>query len=178
MNRAEALKVLRLDRDGDGKAVEQSYWSLVRRAQSRGDDPRAQREIERLNEAYAILAPAAEPLSATSARKTPRPASPATANGGPARTVAPPPPALFLADELLAWFGREAARVRARWSHRNPEIALIGGAGVVLTVLALAAGAPVAPVLISVATIAAALWSPWRRANTTDNDVTRPGAKH
>ena len=177
------LKVLRLHREGDGKAVEQSYWSLVRRAQSRGEDPRAHHEIERLNEAYAVLAPAAEPLTATSRRK----AAPARATGpAPARTTVPPAPAMFFPDEVIASFGREAARVRARWHSRrqvqtlvvcdNPEIALITGAGLVLTVLALAAGAPLAPVLICVAIIAAALWSPWR--STGDADDVNRRAKH
>ncbi|HLB23762.1 MAG TPA: hypothetical protein VJP07_06685 [Dehalococcoidia bacterium] len=177
------MKVLRLHREGDGKAVEQSYWSLVRRAQSRGEDPRAQHEIERLNEAYAVLAPAAEPLTATSRRK----AAPARATGpAPARTTVPPAPAMFFPDEVIASFGREAARVRARWRSRrqvqnlvvcdNPELALICGAGLVLTVLALAAGAPLAPVLICGAVIAAALWSPWR--STGDADDVNRRAKH
>ncbi len=169
MNRAEALKVLRLDREGDGKAVEQSYWSLVRRAQSRGADPRAQSEIERLNAAYAILAPAAEPQAATSRRKSAAPA------GSAVRTATPRAPAFFFPDEILAWSGREAARVRARWHNRNPEVALISGAGLVLTVLALAAGAPIAPVLICVTIILAALWSPRRGAKSPGEEG--PSAK-
>jgi len=176
MNRAEALKVLRLDREGDGKAAEQSYWSLVRRAQSRGEDPRALREIERLNQAYALLVPAAEPQSATARRRAPASDAPVT-GVAPARTAAPAGSALFFPDDILAWFGREAARVRARWHGRNPELALICGAGLVLTVLALAAGAPLVAVLICVAIIAAAVWSPWRSTTSPDEDSPPPSAK-
>jgi hypothetical protein len=153
MNQAEALRVLRLDKASDGRAVEQSYWSLVHRAQSRGDDPRAQREIERLNEAYALLAPHAEPMAATKRR------APAAEAPTPSVRMSQ---GVLVPDAILGWLGRESGRVSARWSGRNPELALICGAGLVLVVLAVAAGSSILPVLICVAVIAGAVWSPWR----------------
>ena len=156
MNRTEALKLLRLKGEGDGRAIEQSYWSLVRRAQSRAEDPRSQKEIERLNEAYALLSPAAEPQAVTASRAIARPSRP-SANPVPAA------PGFFFPDEVLAWFGREAARVRQRWAGRNAEIALIAGAALVTTVAALAAGASMLLVLVSTAVIVVGVWAPWRR---------------
>jgi hypothetical protein len=153
MNRTEALKALRLSATADGHAVEQAYWSLVRRAQA-GKGASSQREIDRLNEAYAILAPEPEPMARTAGR-----------HGAVARQQpVPPTTVVFPGDAVLDWFGDEALRVRRRWSGRNPEISIICGAGLVLVVMALMAGATVIPVLICVALIAAAVWAPWRRA--------------
>jgi hypothetical protein len=159
VNRAEALKLLRLDSEHDAHAIEQSYWSLVRRAQTR-DEGRAAREIERLNEAYAMLAPHGEPMSATARRAS----SQVITVQRPSATVAPTAPAFFFPDEILAWFGREARRVRGRWAGRNPEIALIGGALVVLVGFAIKAGIDVVPLVVCVAVIVAAVWAPWRRS--------------
>ena len=47
MNRTEALKVLHLDEGSDSRAVETSYWTLVRHAQTRSpDETTAAREVE------------------------------------------------------------------------------------------------------------------------------------
>lgn len=158
MNRTEALKLLRLNGDGDGRAIEQSYWSLVRRAQSRSEDPRSQKEIERLNEAYALLAPAAEPQAVTASRAIARPSRPSS-------NPAPAAPGFFFPDEVLAWFGCEAARVRQRWTGRNVEIALISGAALVVIIAALAAGASIPLVFASAVVIGAGVWAPWRRVD-------------
>jgi hypothetical protein len=158
MNRTEALKVLRLDGDSDGRALEQQYWGLVRRAQSRSNEARSRKEIERLNEAYALLAPAAEPQHVTARRAASTPAS--------ARVTPAPVPGFFFPDELLRWLGAESGRVRQRWSGRNFEIALIGGSALVLVVAALMAGASVALVIVCALLLGAAIWAPWRRSST------------
>ena len=63
MNRTEALKVLHLDEGSDSHAVETSYWTLVRHAQTRSpDETTAAREVERLNKAYAALTPTPSPM--------------------------------------------------------------------------------------------------------------------
>ena len=48
------------------------------------------------------------------------------------------------------WVNDEAMRTRARWPSRNPEIAIIAGAALVLMLLAIGAGASLWGVFISV----------------------------
>ena len=147
MNRTEALKTLHVDANADGHAVESAYWTLVRRAQRRADTDRsAWTEIEQLNEAYGALSPGGR------RKRTQRPAAP------------PAPAAGFaLVDVFADWVSAEALRTRVRWSGRNPEIALIGGAALVVFALALSAGASVAATFAVLALVLAAIWSPWRR---------------
>jgi hypothetical protein len=68
-----------------------------------------------------------------------------------------------LLDAFADWVSAEALRTRVRWSGRNPEIALIGGAAIVLMVLAIGAGASLAATFIVVGVLLAAIWAPWRR---------------
>lgn len=147
MNRTEALNTLRLDESADGRTVESAYWTLVRRAQRRAEtDTDAQTEIDRLNEAYGALAPADRPRRwATQA---------GTSGGGMG---------FAMLDAFADWVAAEAFRTRARWSGRNPEIAMIGGSGVVLAAVALGAGASVAVTFVAAGVLLAAIWSPWRR---------------
>ncbi len=146
MNRTEALQALRLDSAADGRTVESAYWNLVRQAQQRAaQDREAWAEIDQLNEAYVTLAPEARRIEA-------RPVQ-----------AAGPREGLAWLDAFADWVSAEALRTRARWPHRNPEVALIGGAGVVLMVLALGAGASVAATFIAIGLLCTAIWAPWRR---------------
>jgi hypothetical protein len=148
MDRAQALKTLRLDGSADGRTVESAYWMLVRRAQRRAEtDTDARREIELLNEAYGALAPAG--------RHPHRPASARSPGEGGA-------PAIL--DAFAGWVATEARRTRVRWSGRNPEITVIGGAALALMATALAAGASVAATLALAALLFGAIWAPWRPA--------------
>jgi len=148
MNRAEAFKTLKLDPSADGHMVNSAYWTLVRQAQSRGGtDPQAQYEIERLNEAYQTLSPDG---------RTPAPIRP------PRQTAVAGTGVEFL-DGFADWCADQALRTRVRWMNRNPEIALIGGCAIVLTLLALSAGASAFAVLLVVALMCVAIWAPWRR---------------
>lgn len=150
MNRSQALKVLRLDAAHNSKAIEQSYWSLVRRAQTR-DEVSAQREIERLNEAYALLAPHGEPMDATARRSAAVTPSPAAGN-----------PAESSLDSLLAWLSAEASRIRSRWDGRLPEAILLASSAVALALLALVAGAHPVLAVLGVTASGVAIWAPWR----------------
>ena len=165
MNREDALKTLRLDAEHDAHAIEQSYWSLVRRAQSQDDEYKAQLEIGRLNAAYALLAPAPEPQAVTADRRTA-----AYTTGG----ATSPHPALAMADgvpeAILAWFAAEAQRISVRWRGRIIEAVALFGAVMVLAVLALVAGAPFAIVLVCTAIAAAIVWAPWRTAEPISPD--------
>lgn len=159
MTRTEALKVLRLSANADGHAIEQSYWSLVRRAQA-GKGGSDQRDIDRLNDAYSLLAPEPEEMARTAVRQSLASSHTVAVR----RPQSPAEPVVFPGDAAFDWIGAEAARVRQRWSGRNPEIAMISGAGIVLVVLSFIAGAAVVPVVICLAVIIAGLWAPWRRA--------------
>jgi Flp pilus assembly protein TadB len=148
MNRTDALKTLHVDPGADGHAVESAYWTLVRRAQRRAETDRsAWSEIEQLNEAYGALAPGGRRQRAQRRADTA-----ATATG------------FAFLDVFADWVSAEALRTRVRWSGRNPEIALIGGAAIVLMVLALGAGASLAATFIVIGVLLAAIWAPWRRA--------------
>jgi hypothetical protein len=147
MNRTDALKTLQVDADADGHAVESAYWTLVRRAQRRADtDRNAWAEIERLNEAYGALAPGGRRKRV---QRQPETAVPATG--------------FALLDAFADWMSAEALRTRVRWSGRNPEIALIGCAALVLFALALSAGASVAATFAVLGLLIVAIWAPWRR---------------
>jgi hypothetical protein len=149
MERAEAYKTLRLDQSADAQMVEKAYWTLVRQAQGRaGRSNDAGHEIDRLNDAYATLAPEDLPLQ------------PMRASGAPA---------VSLVDNVADWMAHQALMTRRRWSRRNPEIALIGGATVVLMVLALGAGASLFATFIATALVCVAIWAPWRRVPRDDN---------
>jgi hypothetical protein len=151
MERAQAFKTLRLDQSADGQMVETAYWTLVRQAQSRAArDTDAGLDIEALNDAYATLTPDArgKPMA--------HPAQQAAGTG------------IAILDWFADWCADQALRTRMRWAHRNPEIALIGGATIVLMLLALGAGASALSVFMVVGVIIAAIWSPWRRLPPPD----------
>lgn len=150
MERAEAFKTLRLDQSADGRMVEHAYWTLVRQAQARGgDDIATKAEVDTLNRAYALLSPdgkRAAPMRHASAQQ-----------------AAPP-----FADRIADWLAEEALRARTRWSHRNPEIAAICLAVIVLMFLALSAGGSVFLTFLAVLVVLAAIWAPWRRVPPAD----------
>lgn len=144
MDRTEAFRTLRLDQSADGHMVEAAYWSLVRRAQARAKTDPEDREIDRLNAAYAALAPDGR---------------------GPAQPVQQRAQGtgIDFLDWIADWFARQALLTRERWSGRNPEIAVIGGSVLVLMVLALGEGATAAGVFLCAGIISLAIWAPWRR---------------
>ncbi len=160
MNRAQALKTLRLDAAADGRTVESAYWNLVRRAQQHAaQDHEAHAEIELLNEAYGALSPGAR-------RYAPKEAARADASSG-----------FGPLDAFADWVSSEALRTRMRWPQRNPEIAIIGGAAVVLMVLALGAGASVAATFITIGVLCVAIWAPWRPASQSQESGTKTQGK-
>jgi hypothetical protein len=150
MESTEAFRTLRLDPSADGSMVQSAYWMLVRQAQDRGQrDPEARVEIDRLNEAYATLRPGEK-------QYTPRPAATAATTSGSE-----------LIDRAVDWLSDEALRTRMRWAGRNAEIAIIGGAALFLTIIALAAGTSFWLVALAVVLIFGTIWAPWRRVHAT-----------
>jgi hypothetical protein len=146
MERIEAFRALRLEPTADGQMVEHAYWNLARQAQDRvNTDAEARAEIERLNDAYNVLVPHA-------AGSKPH-AAPAAAQGS----------GLEFLDAIVDWLSAQALRTRQRWSNRNPEIAMIGGGALVLTLLAIGSGASLMAIFLAVCVICAAIWAPWRR---------------
>jgi hypothetical protein len=150
MERAEAFRTLRLDATADGASVESAYWQLIRQAQQHADDVAAHSEIDRLNEARDLLAPKGVP--AAPMRKAARRADSNAGDVG-----------IAMLEAVADWVWAEALRTRMRWPGRNVEMAIIGGAAIVLMVLALGAGAPVWGTFGAVGTVLAAIWAPWRR---------------
>jgi len=151
MERAEAFTTLRLDTTADGALVESAYWHLVREAQQGGDTIETLEEIERLNAARDVLVPRGQ------RREQVRHSGAAAAvESGGGSGIA------FL-DAFADWVSAEALRTRLRWPGRNLEIGLIGGAAIVLMVLAIGAGASVAATFISAGLVFTAIWAPWRR---------------
>lgn len=145
MERAEAFRTLQLDPGADGPAVTHAYWALVREAQERAAvEPRAQRDIDGLNDAYATLVPNGSRVAVRRAAARGRGTEPTWL------------------DALLAWLGDEALRTRERWSRRNPEISVIGGGALSLGLLALVAGAPLLGIGAALALVFGAIWAPWR----------------
>ncbi len=146
MDRSEAFRTLRLAETADHDIVRDAYWHLVRRARLRvGDDSSASQEIARLNEAYGTLVPGTQTRS-----------QPVAGMAARSRN-------LELIDRIAEWLISEGTRIRARWPGRNPEIATIAVAAIVLVLIADAARASVWATLIVAAVIAIAIWAPWRR---------------
>jgi hypothetical protein len=153
MERTEAFKTLRLDQSADGRMVENAYWTLVRQAQRRAEqEPGASHDIDKLNEAYDMLSPEKHAPRAT------RPRARTDASGVP------------VVDALADWLAEEALRTRERWHGRNPEIAAIGGAALMLMTMAFASGASAIAVTIATLVIFIAIWAPWRRTHTPPPD--------
>ena len=73
-------------------------------------------------------------------------------------------------DAVLEGLADEAARVRERWVGRAPELALLAGPVVVLTVFALASGANVFVAVACVVAAAVGVWCPWRATTDDGND--------
>jgi hypothetical protein len=151
MERAEALKTLRLDATADGGRVESAYWQLVRQAQQQAaDDVAAQREIDHLNQARDVLAPKGAPPA-------PRRAAVrrAESNAGDI--------GIAMLETVADWVWAEALRTRMRWPGRTAELAIIGGAAIVLMVLALGAGASAWWTFAVVGVLLTSIWAPWRK---------------
>jgi hypothetical protein len=150
MDRVQAYRTLRLDQSADGRMVESAYWTLVRRAQVQAEsDPAAAQEIEDLNRAYGVLSPDAMHY---------------TAQAGQVR-LQQPSSGVGLLDSAADWVNEEALRTRERWSGRNPEISVIGGATIIMMVMALIAGAPSLLVLLATLAVLVSIWAPWRRVH-------------
>lgn len=153
MDRSQALRTLRLDSSADGRMVESAYWHLVRQAKQRPPkDPDALSEIEALNDAYGTLAPELDQLKPRASQG--RRSAPASGGSG-----------IGVLDWFVDYVSAEALRTRTRWPRRNPEIALIGGSALVLTLLAIGAGASLTATFVAAAIICVAIWSPWRRSS-------------
>jgi hypothetical protein len=150
MERAEAFRTLRLDATADGALVESAYWQLVRQAQQHADDVAAQREIDRLNQARDLLAPKGAP--AAPMRKTARRAESNAGDIG-----------IAMLEAVADWVWAEALRTRMRWQGRNPEIAIVGGAAIVLMVLAIGGGASAWGTFAALGVLLTTIWAPWRR---------------
>lgn len=147
MDRTQALKTMGLGPTADGHSVEEAYWARVRRAQARAEtDETALLEVEALNEAYASLAPQIEQMKSARAAPVQR----ASAGASPL-------------DSIADWLFEEAGRTRRRWSRRNPEVAIIAVATLLLALLALNAGASLVTTAAATIIVCAAIWSPWRR---------------
>ncbi|MBI2723462.1 MAG: hypothetical protein HYX50_00225 [Chloroflexi bacterium] len=147
MDRAQALRTLRLDPSADGRTIESAYWNLVRRAQERSEhDATAAAEVDALNDAYGALAPERREMLVS------KPAG----DGGTG---------FALLDGFADWLSLEAGRTRRRWANRNPEIAMLGAGGLILWVLAVSAGAAVLLSFAALLLMAAGIWAPWRRSD-------------
>lgn len=147
MERAEALDMLRIAPDAVGDEISDAYWRRARKLQHRaGDDLDAKTELERLNAAYTALAP-------KGVQKMPRAIAPSASTRA----------GVAVLDVLANWVADEALRTRQRWTGRNPEIALMGGAALVLIVLAIGAGASLIGTFGAAIVLCAAIWAPWRR---------------
>jgi hypothetical protein len=149
LERTDAFKTLRLDSSADGRMVENAYWTLVRQAQRRSaSETEAGGEIDRLNEAYTVLAPDAKPVAQPRSARIP--------GAGTGTGVA------FM-DAFADWCASEALKTRQRWAGRNPEIAVIAGAVLVMFLFAAGAGATLPGIFLPLVLIVVAIWAPWRK---------------
>jgi hypothetical protein len=154
MDRSEAFKTLHLDESADAQMVQSAYWTLVRQAQDRGhSDPNARAQIDRYNEACAMLSPGSRLYS-------PRQEEPKSE--APAGTE-------FI-DRAVDWLSEEATRTRARWPGRNAEIGVICAATLFLMVIAISEGASFLLTMAGVLAVFIAVWAPWRRDRTPKAD--------
>lgn len=147
MERAEAFRTLRLDVSADGRMVENAYWTLVRQAQRRAvNENEAGAEIDRLNEAYTMLAPDAHVVS--------RPRAAHSEAGGTG---------VEFLDGFADWCADEWGKIRDRWSGRNLEVGVIGGSAMIMLLFAVGAGANLVGVFAPMLAILVTIWAPWRK---------------
>ena len=149
MDRSQAYQTLNLHQSADGAMVADAYWRMVRIAQSEGDTAEARASIERLNQAYAALNPKTAP---------PRP----QVQGGQAALQQMEGSGVWVLDVFADWLVEQARRTRARWPGRNLEIGLIGGASLVLLLLAVGSGASLLFSFPNALVVLAAIWAPLR----------------
>jgi hypothetical protein len=160
MDRAQAFKTLSLDESADAQMVQTAYWTLVRQAQDRAtQDPNARAQIDRYNEAYALLAPGSRMYTPPPPRATQGPAA-----------------GTEFVDRAVDWLSEEAQRTRLRWPGRNAEIGIICGATLFLMVVAISGGASFLLTMLGVLAVFVAVWAPWRRERAVHDDAPRAHA--
>ena len=150
MDRSQAYETLNLHPSADSAMVADAYWRMVRIAQGEGDTPETQRAIERLNEAYAALNPKSAPR-------------PPRMQAGQAALQQIQGSGVWALDVFADWVVEQARLTRQRWPGRNLELGLIGGATLVLMLLAVGAGASILLSFVAALVVAAAIWAPWRK---------------
>lgn len=144
LTREEACAVLQVAPSADETLITQAYWHLARKYRARAaQDPEARRRLDELHEAYRVLFPG---------REGPPDEAPTGEDESP------------VAEELLAWLRRLVSQTAARWQGRVPEVAVLTAAVVILTLLALAAGASALWTLLTAAVALLTIVAPWRRA--------------
>jgi hypothetical protein len=149
MEPSKAYETLNLHPSADGQMVADAYWRMVRQAQAADDGPETRAEIERLNEAYTTL--------------TPKAGIRTQASGTVAMAQRPPESGFPLLDWVADWVAAQLQLTKERWPGRHPEMAVIGGASLALTFIALSTGAAVTLTLVFAAAVFVAIWAPWRR---------------
>ena len=145
LTKEEACEILQVGPSAEAEIVTQAYWHLAgKQRAAAGRDRHARRRLDELNQAFLVLSQPSEG------------APPAEA---PAPTAEEPP----LAEELVLWLRGVIEQIAARWPDRAAEVAVLATTTVVLTSLALWAGASAFWTVLAAAVAGLTIWAPWRR---------------
>lgn len=146
LTKAEACKLLQVAPSADEELITQAYWHQARKARAYAHlDSKARQRLDELNRAYRVLNP-------TSSEAPLESESPSVGRDG-----AGP-------DAFTSWLNRLVQQTARRWAGRAAEIAVLSATTLILTVLALQAGADLLYVLITAGIAGLTIWAPWRRA--------------
>ncbi len=145
LTKAEACKILQVAPSADEELVTQAYWhhaSKLRALAKR--DPEARDQLDQINRAFLVLNPA-------------RTEAPLTKEAPPAQRRS------NVGDEFFGWLRRLIDQTRARWPEHVAEVSVLSATTVLLTFIAISAGASPLWTLLVAGVAAVAIWAPWRR---------------
>jgi hypothetical protein len=153
MTKAEACKALHVASMADEDIVTQAYWHLTRKYKADAKrNPEARERLADLNEAFALLLPAA-----AAAEKV---------NGSPPPPVVlvQPEPEPANGDEMMGWLRQLPRQIAERWPGRGTEIAALTASVGLLAVLAYTSGASQVLTLLGLGVALVVIIAPWRKA--------------
>jgi len=147
MKKSEAYKILNVTPPAGRRSVEEAYWDLAHKYRENLDqEQQARQRLQELNEAYSVLT-SRERLVPIELIETRQEADPWSLGW----------------EALVSWIRHLVQSTAARWPGRSAEIAAIAACLCALTGIALVNGAGPLVTLLVLAAGLVVIRAPWRR---------------
>ena len=147
MKKSEAYKILNVTPPAGRRSVEEAYWDLAHKYRENLDqEQQARQRLQELNEAYSVLT-SRERLVPIELIETRQEADPWSLGW----------------EALVSWIRHLVQSTAARWPGRSAEIAAIAACLFALTGIALLNGAGILLTLLVLAAGIVVIRAPWRR---------------